>query len=166
VSPRDPHPADEPSAERRTRAPGIPQRLLIACGPLGPRLPARAVAGALTSGIRDAGLPEPDVCVLPVADEPSAEIRELLDELDFDSRMRRARAVVIVAERLTERTLAGSLTFEIATRARQGGVPACAVTGENALDLFDARVLDLQLILQARSRSALVTAARKLAALS
>ena len=29
-------------------------------------------------------------------------------------------------------------------------MPAYAVTGENALDSFDARILDLQLVLQAR----------------
>jgi glycerate kinase len=103
--------------------------------------------------------------VLPVSHESSAEVRELLDELDFDARMRRARAVVIGTERLEERTLAGSVTFEIATRARQGGIPAYAVTGENALSAFDARILDLQVILQARSRGSLVTAGRKLAAL-
>jgi glycerate kinase len=74
--------------------------------------------------------------------------------------------VVVGAGRLQERTLAGSVIFEIATRARQSGVPAYAVTCEDALEAFDARILDLQVILQARSRSALVTAGRKLAALS
>lgn len=104
--------------------------------------------------------------MLSVQSESSAEIRELLDELDFDARMRHARAVVIAAECLEERTLAGSVTFEIATRARQGGIPAYAVTGEDALSAFDARILDLQVILQARSRKALLTAGRKLAELS
>ena len=65
------------------------------------------------------------------------------------ARMRLARAVVVGAQRLEERTLAGSVTFEIATRARQGGVPAYAVTSENALEPFDARILDLQLVLEA-----------------
>jgi glycerate 2-kinase len=78
--------------------------------------------------------------------------------------MRRARAVVVAAMRLEEQTLAGSVTFEIATRARQSGVPAYAVTGENALDAFGARVLDLQLILRARGRKALVSAGLELAA--
>ena len=77
--------------------------------------------------------------------------------------MRRARAVVIAAARLEQRTLAGSITFEIATRARQGGVPAYAVTGENTLNPFDARILDLQLILQAHNRKALVSAGLQLA---
>ena len=73
--------------------------------------------------------------------------------------------MIVAAERLRERTLAGSVTFEIATRARQGGVPAYAVTRENTLDAFDARVLDLQAILEARSRKALVSAGLELAAL-
>lgn len=152
----------------RSRRPsvGVPERLLIACGAFGSRMSATAVANALARGIQDAGRPEPDICVLPLLDGPNIEVRELLDELDFDARMRRARAVVIGAERLEERTLAGSLTFEIATRARQSGVPAYAVTGDDALDAFDARILDLQVIMRARSRRALVTAGRELAALS
>lgn len=166
MSPRSRLTPDAPLSERPARTPGVPQRLLIACGPLGPRLPATAVASALARGICDAGLMEPDICVLPAQGDSGADVRELLDELAFEKRMLRARAVVIGAERLTERTLAGSVTFEIATRARQSGVPAYAVTGESSLGAFDARILDLQLILQARSRSALVTAGRKLAALS
>ena len=108
-------------------------------------------------------MPEPDVCLMPPARGDGGDVRAALDELGFDARMRSARAVVIVTERLHERALAGSITFEIATRARQAGVPAYALTAENALDAFDARILDLQLILQARSRAALVNAARRLA---
>jgi len=92
-------------------------------------------------------------------------VRELLDALDFDARMRDARAVIVGAEQLRERTLAGSVTFEIATRARQRGVPAYAVTRANELDLFDARMLDLQLILQAGTRKALVSVGVELARL-
>jgi hypothetical protein len=42
-------------------------------------------------------------------------------------------------------------------------VPAYAVTGSNALDRFDARILDLQVIIEARSRRALVAAGRTMA---
>jgi glycerate kinase len=143
----------------------IPQTLLVASGPFGPRLPASGVAAAIARGLQDGGLPEPDLCPLPLPDEDGADALVLLDALDFDARMRRARAVVVGAERLEERTLAGSVTFEIATRARQGGVPAYAVTGANALGPFDARILDLQVILEARSARALVAAGRKLAGL-
>ncbi len=84
----------------------------------------------------------------------------------FDERMRRARAVVLGAERLDRETLTGSAVFEIATRARQAGVPAYAVTGANELDAFDARILDLQLILEAHTPRGLAAAGTKLARLA
>ncbi len=143
----------------------IPRRLLVAAGSFGPRLPASAVAGALGRGLEAGGLPEPDLCALPEVDEHGEEVRELLDALDFDARMRSARAVVVAAAGLRESTLAGSMTFEIATRARQSGVPAYAVTDENRLDAFDARILDLQVILEASSTRALAAAGRRLASL-
>jgi glycerate kinase len=140
----------------------IPDRLLVASGPFEPRLSAAQVAAAIARGVRDGGLSEPDLCPI-VCEEIACGVRELLDALDFDVRMRRARAVIIGDERLQERTLTGSVTFEIATRARQGGVPAYAVTGENGLDAFDARILDLQVVLEARGTRALVAAGKKLA---
>lgn len=89
--------------------------------------------------------------------------RALLDELGFDERMKVSRAVVIAAPRLDEHTLLGSLPFEVATRARQAGVPCYAVTGENVLALFDARILDLQVVIEARSERSLRGAGRRLA---
>jgi len=77
--------------------------------------------------------------------------------------MRRARAVILGERQLQERALRGSVAFEIATRARQAGVPAYAVTSENTLDPFDVRILDLQVIVQASSRRALVAAGKRLA---
>ena len=141
----------------------IPTRLLLACAPFSPRLSAEAVIAGLTRGLLEAGQPEPDPCPLPWPGAASEDARALLDALDFDARMRRARAVVIGAERLEEGTLAGSVTFEIATRARQSGVPAYAVTAEDELAAFDARILDLQVILRASSQRALVLAGGKLA---
>jgi hypothetical protein len=79
--------------------------------------------------------------------------------------MRAARAVVIARERLDDRTLAGSVAFEAATRARQGGVPAYAVTAHDELDPFEARIVDLQVVLQAADTRALSAAGKKLAAL-
>ena len=89
----------------------------------------------------------------------------LLEELDFDVRMRRARAVILGERQLEERALRGSVAFEIATRARQAGVPAYAVTASNALDRFDARILDLQVIIEAKDKRGLTSAGRKLARL-
>ena len=58
-----------------------------------------------------------------------------------------------------------SAVFEIATRARQAGIPAYAVAGKNALSSFDARILDLQVILEANNTRALRRAGEKLAGL-
>jgi glycerate kinase len=110
--------------------------------------------------MRAGGLPQPDLCPIDGIDVPA-----ILDALDFDARMRSARAVVVGEGRLDRRVLRGSATFEIATRARQAGVPAYAVTAENALDSFDARILDLQVILEGGSAQALTAAGRKLARL-
>jgi glycerate kinase len=142
---------------------GISQTVLIACAPFGPRLSADAVALAIAEGIEDGGVLTPDICSLATLAPGEEDARTLLDALGFDSRMRLARAVVIGAPRLRERALAGSVTFEIVTRARQGGVPAYAVTAEDELEPFDARILDLQLVLQADSVEALVAAGRGLA---
>ncbi len=98
-------------------------------------------------------------------DGDAADVGKLLAECDFDARMRAARAVIIAVQRLREETLAGSAAFEIATRARQAGVPCYAITAENRLDAFDARILDLQTILEAEDPRALAAAGRKLAKL-
>jgi glycerate kinase len=142
---------------------GIPQRALIVSGSFGSALDASQVVAAIGRGLQAGGRPEPDACPLELAGEETEDVQGLLEAVDFDARMRAARGVIVGAARLHERTLAGSVTFEIATRARQGGVPAYAVTGENALDSFDARILDLQLILEARTMRALAAAGRKLA---
>jgi glycerate kinase len=145
----------------------IPQTVLVVAGPFEDALSAEDVARAIGRGLVAGGLPEPDLCPI---DEgfPGAspdEVRAHLEALDFDSRMRRARAVVLAERRLAEDRLRGSAAFEIATRARQGGVPAYAVTGENALAPFDARILDLQVIFEARTKRKLATAGERLAQL-
>jgi glycerate kinase len=143
----------------------IPQTLLVTGTAFGERLDAERVTDAIALGLRDGGRPA-EVCPFPAtAATRGAGTAALLESLDFDTRMRSARAVVLAAPRLHEDTLAGSVTFEIATRARQAGVPAYAVTGEDLLDSFDARILDLQTIVQARTHRSLRSAGRKLATL-
>jgi glycerate kinase len=138
----------------------ISRTLLIAARPFGGRLDAERVASAIADGLRDGGwLADP----CPIEMEPAAGAAAFVRSPDFDARMRAARAVVIAEPRLDERTLAGTVAFELATRARQGGVPAYAVTGENELDSFDARILDLQTILVARTHRSLTLAGQKLA---
>jgi glycerate kinase len=78
--------------------------------------------------------------------------------------MRAARAVVVGEGRLDRGTLEGRVTGEIATRARQAGVPCHAIVGENAIDRFDARILDLQAIEVAATVEQLEAAGAALAA--
>jgi hypothetical protein len=149
----------------------IYRTVLVVCTPFGAKLSAARTAAEIARGLR-AGNPdfEIDLCPLePLPRRGSASSRELhaqLLELDFDARMRRARAVVIAARRLDRETLLQrGAVFEIATRARQSGVPACALVRDKALDPFDARILDLQAVLQARDAGALATAASRVALL-
>lgn len=144
----------------------ISETVLVLAGPFGERLEAERVAGAIARGLTADGRLACDIC--PLNDDLGTRVAkpsEPLDEVDFDRRMRAARAVVIACTRLDDRTLAGSVAFEAATRARQSGVPAYAVTGHDALDPFEARIVDLQVILEASSARALSAAGRKLAAL-
>lgn len=136
--------------------------VLVVTEPLG-GLSAGLVAAALGSGLHAAGH-SLSADLLPL-EEPPADPRAWW-AADVQARMLAARAVVIATDRLDERTLAGSLAFELATSARQNGVPAYAVTAENGLDPFDARILDLQAIFEASSTRALRMAGGKLARLS
>jgi glycerate kinase len=144
--------------------PTIPRTLLVAARAFGERLSAERVAVAIAEGLRDGGW-DADECAND-GDEHSADARALVRASAFDTRLRASRAVVIAEPRLREQTLAGTIAFEIATRARQSGVPAYAVTGENLLNSFDARILDLQTIVSARTHRSLRTAGRKLAELA
>jgi glycerate kinase len=89
----------------------------------------------------------------------------VLDLLDFDSRMRAARAVVTGEGRLDLQSLAGKAVSEVATRARQSGVPCHAIVGRRALDAFGARVLDLQAVIEASTLHELREAGAELARL-
>jgi glycerate kinase len=87
----------------------------------------------------------------------------VLDAVGFDTRLRAARAVVVGEGRLDAQTLRGKIGGEIATRARQRGVPAHAIVAQNALDPFDQRILDLGAILEARTVGELEAAGAALA---
>jgi glycerate kinase len=92
--------------------------------------------------------------------EPGAAF--ILQALDFDARMRAARAVIVGEGRLDATTLEGKIAGEIATRARQAGVPCHAIVGTNAIDRFSARILDLQVIAEAETAEELVDAGERL----
>jgi glycerate kinase len=77
--------------------------------------------------------------------------------------MRAARAVVTGEGRLDRQSLAGKAVSEVATRARQAGVPCHAVVGRRELDAMGARVLDLEHILEASTLEQIEAAGRELA---
>jgi glycerate kinase len=68
----------------------------------------------------------------------------VLDLVGFDARARQASMVVSGEGRLDEQTLSGKAVFEVATRARQSGVPCYVVPGEDALDAFGKRLLNVE----------------------
>jgi len=86
----------------------------------------------------------------------------VLDAVGFDARMRQSRAVVTGEGKLDEQSLAGKLVSEIATRARQAGVPSHAIVGRRELDAFGLRVLDLQAVLEASTSGEIERAASEL----
>jgi glycerate kinase len=115
-------------------------------------VPLTGAAGGLAGGLWSA---------FDATLEPGAPF--VLQALGFDRRMRAARAVVVGEGQLDATTLEGKIAGEIATRARQAGVPCHAIVGTNAIDGFSARILDLQVILEAGTQQDLQQAGRQLA---
>jgi glycerate kinase len=89
----------------------------------------------------------------------------ILEALKFDLRMRAARAVVTGEGKLDLQSLAGKVISEVATRARQAGVPCHAVVGTRELDAMGARILDLQAVIEAGTVRELEQAGLELASL-
>jgi glycerate kinase len=122
--------------------------------PRDPRgVPMTGAAGGLSGGLWAA---------LGATLEPGAPW--VLDTLGFDGRMRAARAVVTGEGRLDEQTLQGKLVGEIGTRARQAGVPLHAVVGQDRLDAFGKRIIDLQRVHEATDLAAMEAAGEALGA--
>jgi glycerate kinase len=86
----------------------------------------------------------------------------ILDALDFDARMRAARAVVTGEGKLDEQTLEGKLVGEIGTRTRQAGVPLHAIVGTDRLDGFGKRIIDLQVVQEATDLAEIEAAGERL----
>lgn len=89
--------------------------------------------------------------------------RFVLDALDAGARMRAARALIVGEGRLDATTLDGKIAGELATDARQSGVPCHAIAGSVALGLFERRIIDLQTVREAGTIEALEAAAADLA---
>jgi glycerate 2-kinase len=87
----------------------------------------------------------------------------VLDEVGFDARMRSARAVITGEGKLDMQSLVGKVVSEVATRARQSGVPCHAVVGTRELDSMGARILDLDRVIEASTLEELEGAGRSLA---
>jgi len=137
-------------------------RLLLVSEPFGAALGAPAAARWLAGGLQDGGLSEPDVLALPGGLRAGPGLQELLEGEHLARRMDDARALLIATAHLDGERLQDTPAFELATRARQGGVPCYAVTARNGLDCFQARILDLQLVLQAAAPRSLRAAGRTL----
>ena len=89
----------------------------------------------------------------------------VLDAVGFDARMRAARAVVSGEGKLDQQSLVGKIVSEVATRARQAGVPCHAVVGTRELDSMGTRILDLDRVLEASTLEEIEAAGRALAEL-
>ncbi len=123
--------------------------------PKDPRgVPMTGAAGGLSGGLWSA---------LDAELVPGASF--VLDAVGFDARMRAARAVVTGEGKLDQQSLVGKAVSEVATRARQAGVPCHAVVGTRELDAMGARVLDLDRVLEATTLDALEAAGRTLSRL-
>ena len=114
-------------------------------------VPMTGAAGGLSGGLWAA---------FGAALEPGAPF--VLGELEFDRRMRASRCVVTGEGKLDAQTLEGKIVGEIGTRARQAGVPLHAIVGRNAIDPFAARIIDLQVVQEARTLDEIEAAGRHL----
>jgi glycerate kinase len=86
----------------------------------------------------------------------------VLDALRFDERLLAAGAVVTGEGKLDEQTLQGKVVGEVATRARQRGVPCHAIVARNELDRFGRRLLDVDTVTEATTLDAVQEAAQAL----
>lgn len=87
----------------------------------------------------------------------------VLDRLSFGPRMVASRAVITGEGCLDHQTLLGKAVGEIATRARQSGVPCHAIVGSRRMTEFDARILDFETVTVAGNEAAIADAAERLA---
>jgi glycerate kinase len=122
---------------------GVPTEVLIAPDDFSGAFTAREVAEALQRGLAASGQ--------PARVSPAVDGRESGGEGQGPpvTEIRAARAVITGMGCLDRHGLMGTFLSAVATSARQSGVPCHAVVGSNRLDLFELRILDLQLVLEA-----------------
>ncbi|MFT4049327.1 MAG: glycerate kinase [Solirubrobacterales bacterium] len=88
----------------------------------------------------------------------------VLDRVGFTPRMLAARAVITGEGSLDRQTLLGKAVGEVATRARQSGVPCHAIVGRMDMSEFDARILDFESWTEAGTPDAIADVAERLVA--
>jgi hypothetical protein len=147
----------------------IPRTIIVVAERFSPQLSAARVAAAIARGLRAAGLGEVESvaredAAIPATEPSAARGRAALGPPGPQD-LRDVRALVLADPELCNGRPPREATFELATRARQGGVPAYAVCAVREPDLFEARVLDLQVVLSARGLRSLESAAARLAKL-
>lgn len=116
------------------------------------QLPGGGAAGGLAGGLHAA---------FGAAIEPGAPF--VLSAIGADARMRAAAFVIVGEGQLDRTSLRGKVPGELATRARQAGVPCSAVVGRSRISDFDARIIDLMEIIEATDAAQLEAAGRTLA---
>jgi hypothetical protein len=145
----------------------LPHKILVLAEPYPGRLSSARVASAIARGLRTTATydvechPREDPQTSAADPLPAGAGARSLDALP----LAQARAVVLADHALGDGAPPQRAVFEIATRARQGGIPAYAVSGVRRPDLFQARMLDLQVVLYARGERALARAGEELGAL-
>jgi glycerate 2-kinase len=87
----------------------------------------------------------------------------VLDAVGFDALARKAAFVVTGEGRLDLQTLQGKAAGEVAIRCRQSGIVCHAVVGENAIEPFEARMLDFETIIEAGTLAEMEAAGAALA---
>jgi glycerate kinase len=139
---------------------GVPDTILLAPDAFTGSYSSREVAEALQRGLERSGQPAE---IFPLTDAGAGAL-SVLDVAGYESRMRRALAVITGAGLLDRRSLVGTLLSDVATRARQTGVPCHAVVGRNRIDQFDLRILDLQMVIEAGPLDEISAAAARIGA--
>lgn len=88
----------------------------------------------------------------------------VLDQIGFTPRLLASRAVITGEGSLDRQTLLGKAVGEVATRARQNGVPCHAIVGRMVMTEFDARILDFESHTEAGTPAAIADATERLVA--
>lgn len=152
------------------RKPTTPRTVLVVAASLSREIGAERAGATIARGVEAGASGRLDAAPWPLFDRKRPLDDQLADGPGtgaFPAALREARAVVVAARALWDGRGADELVardplFEAATRARQGGVPAYAVLAR-PLSPFDARILDLQVVLLASTPRALLAAGRRLA---